>query len=42
VIKGENWEQVYLSQKLDLPILSTVDEAIEWTNNLIHEIDVSL
>lgn len=39
VEKGELWDKVYSAQKLDLPILQTVEEAIEWANNLIKKVD---
>lgn len=39
VVKQDGWEEIYATQKLDLPVLSTVDEAIEWTNQLISTID---
>ena len=39
VEKGEFWDKVYSAQKLDLPILQTVEEAIEWANNLIKKVD---
>ena len=36
---GEMWQRVYEDQKLDLPVLPTVDEAIAWANDLISRID---
>jgi hypothetical protein len=37
--KGENWEATYAGQKRDLPILSSVEEAVEWANELIARIE---
>ena len=37
--KGEGWDVGYLDQKGDLDVLSTVDEAIDWANDLIEQID---
>jgi hypothetical protein len=37
--KGENWEAAYAGQKKDLPILSSVEEAVEWANELIARIE---
>ena len=37
--KGENWEATYAGQKKDLPILSSVEEAVEWANELIARIE---
>ena len=39
VAKGADWETVYSSRKLDLPVLPTVGEAIGWANELISTID---
>ena len=39
VTKNENWADVYATQKGDLPVLPTVDEAVEWANGLISRID---
>ena len=39
VIKSEGWEEIYLNQKLNLPVLDSVDEAIAWANELIEKID---
>lgn len=36
---GENWAAIYATQKRTLPVLATVDEAIDWTNELIGRID---
>ena len=41
VAKNENWDAAYADQKGDLKVLSTVDEAVEWANELIAEIDKS-
>ena len=35
VMKGENWGSLYEAQLGDLGLLRTVDEAIEWANDLI-------
>lgn len=37
--KGELWNRVYEEQKGDLPVLPTVDEAVEWANALIQKIE---
>jgi len=39
VTKNENWADIYATQKGDLPVSPTVDEAIVWANNLISRID---
>lgn len=39
IVKGENWDATYDAQRLDLPVLLTVDEAISWANELIAKID---
>jgi hypothetical protein len=41
VIKGENWDKLYNEQLGDIDALQSVDEAIEWVNGLIAEIDNS-
>ena len=41
VVNQEGWEEIYAMQKLDLPVLTTVAEAIEWTNQLISKIDAA-
>lgn len=41
IIKGEGWETTYNGQRNELPVLSTVDEAIEWANDLIRKIEES-
>ena len=38
---GENWSERYDAEKLDLPVLPTVDEAARWANELIAKIDSS-
>lgn len=35
------WDTLYAEQVADLPVLSTVEEAIDWTNALIAQIDSS-
>ena len=37
--KGEGWETTYNDQKGELPVLSTVDEAVAWANGLIEKIE---
>ena len=39
VVKNENWDAVYSDQKGSLNVLTTVDEAIDWANELIASID---
>lgn len=39
VVRNENWDVVYADQKGKLPVLSTVDEAIVWANELIKKIN---
>lgn len=41
VAKGEGWEQIYDAQRLGLDVLETVNEAVEWTNQLIDRINNS-
>ena len=36
--KGVGWDELYLNAKGNLPILSTVDEAVIWANELIAQI----
>ena len=38
IFKGANWDSLYTAQIADLPVLQTVDEAIEWTNELIQQV----
>ena len=37
--KGELWDRVYDEQKGDLPVVQTVDEAVEWANALVQNIE---
>ena len=39
VVKNENWDAAYADQKGNLNVLPTVDEAIDWANELIASID---
>ena len=39
VIKSEGWNEIYINQKLNLPVLDSIDEAIVWANDLIEKID---
>lgn len=39
--KGEGWDIIYSTQKLRLPVLQSVDDAIDWGNNLITSIETS-
>ena len=41
IAKDANWDEAYSAQKLNLPVLTTVDEAIAWANDLIREIDAA-
>lgn len=41
IVKGEKWEEAYGDQKGNLPVLSSVDEAIIWANDLIARIDAA-
>jgi hypothetical protein len=41
ITKEENWENLYESQAEGLSVAAAVDEAIDWTNNLIAKIDRS-
>ena len=41
VEKREGWDGIYTAQKMNLPVLPTVDEAIAWTNNLIAKIEAA-
>lgn len=38
IVSHPDWNTIYTSQKLDLPVLPTVDEAIIWANDLIAKI----
>lgn len=42
VVKGEFWVEEYDSRRGDLTILPTVDQAIEWVNDLIHRLDATV
>jgi len=37
--KGVNWESLYESQTGELDVLQKIDEAVDWTNDLINAID---
>ena len=37
----DGWDEIYATQKLKLPVLPTVDDAIAWTNDLIAKIDAA-
>ena len=41
VKKGDGWEEQYVAQKYNLPVLPTVDEAIAWVNDLIRRISAA-
>ena len=41
ITKGVLWDSLYDAQKGSLPVLSTVDEAIAWANDLIAKIAAS-
>ena len=41
VTKMDGWGEIYANQKLNLPVLPTVDDAIVWTNELIAKIDAA-
>lgn len=41
VVKHANWETIYGEERGELPVLSTVDEAVAWANELIDAIDKS-
>ena len=41
VVKVDGWDGIYATQKLKLPVLPTVDDAIAWTNDLIAKIDAA-
>ena len=38
VTKFDGWDEIYATQKLELPVLPIVDQAIEWANDLITRI----
>lgn len=39
IFKGEGWAAIYNRAKEDLPVLPSVDDAVDWGNELIHLID---
>jgi len=39
IVKGESWDETYGAQKLELPVLPSVDDAISWASDLIKRID---
>lgn len=39
ISKGEGWDSLYASQADGLDVLSTVDDAVTWANNLVARID---
>ena len=39
VTKGNGWETVYNGQRIGLPVLESVDSAIEWCNELIAKLE---
>ena len=39
VVSAEGWDTIYGTQKLNLPVLETVEEAVEWANELITRIE---
>ena len=41
VTKMDGWDEIYANQKLNLPVLPTVDDAIVWTNELIAKINAA-
>ena len=41
VVRNEDWQRAYDGQKVRLPVLPTVDEAVAWANALIEKIDRS-
>ena len=41
VSKGEGWETVYDGQRTGLPVLKTVEAAVEWCNGLVARIDAA-
>lgn len=41
ISKGEGWDSLYASQADGLDVLSTVDDAVTWANNLVARIDSS-
>lgn len=41
MVKGDDWNELYLAQSEGLEVLPTVDEAIEWANDLVNRIEES-
>lgn len=41
VVKNVGWDSIYKAERGDLPVLPTVDDAIEWTNEFIARIDAA-
>jgi hypothetical protein len=39
IAKGDNWDSLYAAQIADLDVARTVDEAVDWANDLIRTID---
>lgn len=39
VIKGEDWDSIYIEQRRDLPVAKNCDEAIKIINRLIEQLD---
>lgn len=41
IVKGEDWDALYDEQLADLDVLPTADEAVEWANALVADIEKS-
>lgn len=41
MLKGDDWDELYLAQSEGLEALPTVDDAIEWANDLVNRIEES-
>lgn len=41
IAKNENWDAIYDNQKMNLPVLGSLDDAIVWANDLIARIDAA-
>lgn len=41
IVAHENWDALYANARHDLPVLPTVDEAVDWANDLIARIDAA-
>ena len=39
--ESEGWDELYAAAKGELPVRVTVDEAVEWVNELISRIDAA-